>query len=304
MTKTKQKQNKQNKPSTGVCMFAYNNSAINYVKIAILCALSVKKHMKNNSVTLITDPGTEAYMKENWPLWKKAFDHVVITNIKPVHNIRVNHDSPYTTFNSQFTNHNKHQVFEYSPYDKTLLIDIDYMVANDMLDLVFETNYELAMFDTALDLRQAIPHPNEIRLHTGGVNMWWSTVIYFEKTEYSKMMFDLWGHVRDNWDFYKFRYGFPGHMFRTDYAVSIAIHIMNGMFENKMVNTLPGDFMRYQDQKDDILHVHDSNDIVYLSNDRREHWKDLPVRLLDENVHVMNKRAIERHYDSWLEKLV
>ena len=90
-------------------------------------------------------------------------------------------------------------------------------------------------------------------------------------------------------------------MFRTDYAVSIAIHIMNGMFENNMVSTLPGTFMRFQDQKDDILHIHNSNDIIYLANDQKENWKDLPVRMLDENVHVMNKRSIERHYDKWME---
>jgi hypothetical protein len=282
-------------------MFAYNNNQINYVKLAILCALHVKKYMKHNSVTLITDAGTEAYMTAEMPLHKKAFDNVVITNVEHRPNIRVNHDSPYHTFNSQFTNHNKHQIYEYSPYDKTLLIDIDFMIANNMLDMVFETNYELAMYSSAMDLRSTLPHPNEVRLHPGGVNMWWSTVIYFEKTPYAKMLFDMWGHIRDNWDFYKLRYGFPGHMFRTDYAVSIAIHIMNGMFENDMVHTLPGDFMRYQDQKDDILHIHDSNDIVYLSNDKREHWKDIPVRLLDENVHVMNKRSIERHYNRWLE---
>ena len=301
--KNSPKKTQENKKeiTSGVCMFAYNNDQINYVKLAVLCALSVKKHMKNNTTCLITDPGTDAYMKESMPLHEKAFDHIVVTPIEKIPNTRVNHDSPYYTFNSQFTTHNKDQIFQFSPYDKTLLIDIDFMVANNLLDQIFDSNVELAMYSDAKNLRNDNPHPNEIRLHRGGINMWWSTVIYFEKTPYAKLLFDIWGHVKDNWDFYKFRYNFPGHMFRTDYAVSIAIHIMNGMFENNMVSTLPGTFMRFQDQKDDILHIHNSNDIIYLANDQKENWKDLPVRMLDENVHVMNKRSIERHYDKWME---
>ena len=96
--------------------------------------------MKNNTTCLITDPGTDAYMKESMPLHEKAFDHIVVTPIEKIPNTRVNHDSPYYTFNSQFTNHNKDQIFQFSPYDKTLLIDIDFMVANNLLDQIFDSN--------------------------------------------------------------------------------------------------------------------------------------------------------------------
>lgn len=296
------KNKKTQSETTGVCLFAYNNTEINYAKIAYLCALSVKKYMKHNTTAIIVDYGTEAYLNSQFSTEQldRAFDYIIAHDVTPVKNTRVNHDSPYTTFNSQFTNHNKHQIYEYSPFDRTLLIDTDFVIANNSLDGIFETERELAMYDTAINLRNDLPLAPEIRLHPGGINMWWSTVVYFRKTPFAKLFFDMWEHIRDNWDFYKFRYGFPGHMYRTDYAASIAVHIMNGMIENDMVDTLPGDFMRFQDQKDDILHIHDSNDIVFLANDQNQHWKDLAVRMQDENIHVMNKRSIMRHYDTWI----
>ena len=118
------------------------------------------------------------------------------------------------------------------------------------------------------------------------------------------MFFDLWNHIRNNYDFYKFRYGFPGVLYRTDYAVSIAIHILNGMMNNDgLVQTLPGEFMRYMDQKDELVEIQDKNKLLFLINDRTENWKDIFAVVTEENIHAMNKKALLRNYRNFIEKL-
>ena len=197
---------------TGVCMFAYNNKEIDYAKLAIIAALHVKTNMKNSNIALITDKGTAAYLEYgiDEKLVNAAFNYIIIDNgDENIKNTRVHHDSPWHTFTAPFKNHNKHKIFEYSPFDKTLLIDIDYFISNPSLDAVFEIDVPLSMYDSALNLEFKEPHPDEVRLQAHGVDMWWSTVIYFDKSDFCRLFFDLWGHIRDNYDFYKFRYGFP-----------------------------------------------------------------------------------------------
>ena len=117
----------------GVCMFAYNNSQIDYIKIAHIAAAYVKLNMKNNSTTLITDSGSYAWLKDSVEKdWHNfCFDNVVIQDVEHRSNPRKHFDSPWTEFNAQFSNSNKHEIFQLSPYKKTLLIDTDYFIQNN-----------------------------------------------------------------------------------------------------------------------------------------------------------------------------
>lgn len=291
--------------NNGVCFFAYNNEHIDYVKLSLLPALHVKRFMKNNNTCLITSEGDFAWLEQTQPkdLIDQAFDEVVITNVDHRHNIRTHHDSPWTKFDSQFKNSNKHLINTYSPFDRTLLLDIDYFVRNDSLDYLFDSEAPVAMYDRAHDLRQELPHLYEQYLNPTGIPMWWSTLVYFDKSDTSNMFFDLWAHVSENYDFYKFLYGFPGQMFRTDYCVSIAAHIMNGMVTGDVIHRPIDNSMQYMDQKDDIVEIKTADDWVFLSNDRREQWNNLLVRNKQTNLHVMNKRSIDRHFNKMLESV-
>ena len=53
------------------------------------------------------------------------------------------------------------KVFEYSPYDKTLLLDIDYIVKSDKLLKYFEGDHNVCMYDNALTLRNELPADRE-----------------------------------------------------------------------------------------------------------------------------------------------
>jgi hypothetical protein len=288
----------------GVVMFAYNNDKISYDRLATVCALTVKSNLKNNNVTLLTDGDTYRALEETCPkeVREYAFDHIVVEDLRHEKNTRLHHDSFGTEFVSQFSNANKHNVFNLSPYKQSLLIDVDYLLGSNKLDLLFETDYELALFRNAHGLRGNDPHSNEQRLHPLGIDMWWSTVIYWQKTDYSKKFFDMWHHVKENYDYYRFLYKFPGNMFRTDYASSIAIHILNGQVDNNLTYNIPPGSMRYMDQLDNLVELNGKNNMLFMANMITEPSKNILVRIKDEDVHMMNKMAILRHYNDFLNK--
>ena len=290
--------------TSGVCFFAYNNKDIDYVKLALLAALHVKKFMKNNNTCLITEEGDYQYLvaSRGQTLVDQAFDEVVFTTVKHKSNLRTHFDSPWSKFTSEFKNSNKHLIYEYSPYDKTLLLDIDYIVRNNNLDYLFDSDQNVAMYQDARNLKHEKPFLYERYLNPVGIPMWWSTVVYFDKSEISKTFFDIWAHVSENYDFYKFLYNFPGQLFRTDYCVSIAVHQMHGMCGGDgIIDEIADRQMIFMDQRDDLVEVKSSTDWVFLANDREEPWKDILTRSYHENIHMMNKRSIDRSYHKLLE---
>ena len=287
----------------GVCFFAYNNEQIDYVELATLAALYVKEYL-DLPVCLITDEGTDYWLKESKPtgLIKHCFDYIVITNDDMKSNPRRHFDSPWSEFQAQFSNSNKHKVWEYSPFEQTLLLDIDYIVKSNFLLDGFE-NHGVTMFNTARDLRNDMPMMREQYLYEAGIKMWWSTVIAFDRSEESKLFFDTWSHIADNYAFYQYLYNFPPKLFRTDYCVSIAAHILNGMTDGDAISTFNGPMFNLN-QKDDLIEVQSINDWIMLSNDSREPWKNILVKDSNLDLHVMNKRALGRMYNKLVEFFV
>ena len=290
-------------PKNGLLLIAYTNFTINYGALAVLAAKLAKRHMNNIHVTLMTDERTYRELLDNGPSnFRTAFDNIIVENLDHETNIRLHHDTPWYQFNTQFSNKNKHTIFQKSPYQKTLMIDVDYLIGNDDLLKIFDTDYGLALFKNAISARNHAPRMQEQKLNEHGIDMWWSTVVYWDKdSPEAEIFFNVWEHVKENYNYYKFLYKFPGALYRTDFAASIAIHLLNGQNGNVVVNQLPGKVMRYSDQMDDIIKVHDSNDIVLLCPIPATPWKCTVNRIKKENIHVMNKLSILRNYETLME---
>jgi hypothetical protein len=75
----------------------------------------------------------------------------------------------------------------------------------------------------------------------------------------------------------------------------------DGFQDGGFIGAIPG-FMRYQDQRDDIVEVKGPNRWVMLSN-LEEEWKNLVVEVAGEDVHLMNKRSILRNYQTIMVEL-
>ena len=309
--------------SKGAIFLAYNHKIINYVKLACLSASSVRKYL-NLSCSLITDPGSLRYFERHYPISiiEKIFKNVIIDEktdedykeeyfyskykIGNIDNIRKYYDTPYSTFTSQFKNLTKHNIYNLTPYDQTILFDVDYLVNNDILNLAFNIDAPVQLYKNAQSLKNVIPaNISDKRLNEAGIPLYWSTVIYFDKSPMSKMFFDMWKHVKENYDYYQSVYKFPGGLYRTDFAVSISMHLLKGFNDciDDVFAELPASPMKYMAYKDDIASV-DKNGIVFLANNYEEEWNNILTYSEGENLHLMNKRAIDRHYDKLMELYV
>ena len=289
----------------GVCFFAYNNDQLDYVKMALAAGKYVKKNLKL-PVCLITDEGSESWLEESHSkaIIKEVFDYIVITNDVMKKNRRRHFDSPWTEFAAQFNNSNKHKIYEYSPFEQTLLLDIDYIVKTDTLLKYFDNERPVCMFDNATTVRNETPALEERFLYDAGIKMWWSTVVYFDRSDFSKMFFDTWSHVAENYEFYQYLYNFPSKLFRTDYCVSIAVHILAGMQDTQvLLGNFDGTALLNMSQKDDIIKVHNANEWIMLAHDQKEVWKNILVKVQNQDIHVMNKRAFDRVLPELMEAL-
>ena len=289
----------------GVCFFAYNNDQLDYVKMALAAGKYVKKNLKL-PVCLITDEGSESWLEESHSkaIIKEVFDYIVITNDVMKKNRRRHFDSPWTEFAAQFNNSNKHKIYEYSPFEQTLLLDIDYIVKTDTLLKYFDNERPVCMFDNATTVRNETPALEERFLYDAGIKMWWSTVVYFDRSDFSKMFFDTWAHVAENYEFYQYLYNFPSKLFRTDYCVSIAVHILAGMQDTQvLLGNFDGTALLNMSQKDDIIKVQNANEWIMLAHDQKEVWKNILVKVQNQDIHVMNKRAFDRVLPELMEAL-
>ncbi len=292
-----------NEETKGTCFFAYNNEQLDYIRLAHIAAGYVKRNMKNNDTCLITDKGSYAWLKESMSakLRDECFDEIVVNDIEHVANPRKHHDSPWSEFSAQFSNSNKHNIIEYSPFDKTILLDTDFIVQNDFYDYIFDTEIPFALHKVARYLEHQAPYLNEQTLNEGGIHHWWSTVVYFNKSQDEAWtFFKMWEHVKENWDYYHLLYQFPPALFRTDFCVSIACHLLNGYNNENFVHDFLGTTLNNMDQKDDIVEIKSLNDWIMLSHNRKEAWKNIVTRNQNTNLHAMNKRSLDRHANTIL----
>ena len=280
----------------GICFFAYNNNQLDYTRLALLAAKHAKHHL-NKPVALITNEGSWDWLKSTRPIRdiRTYIDEIIITDDDLSPNNRKHWDSPWHEFSAPFYNSNKHKVWEYTPWDETLLLDTDYIVQTDFLNGCYNRD-GVNMFNRALTLRNTLPAHREQRLFDAGVDMWWSTVVYFSKKGVAPEFFELWAHITENYNYYQYLYNFPGQLYRTDYCVSIAAHILNGMTRGDVIDDMWGLPLHNMDQKDDLLDVRD-NSWLMLSHNTEKNWENIAVNWSNTDIHCMNKRAIDRNWD-------
>ena len=248
----------------GVLIYAHNNDEIDYFSIAYANALMVKRNLQV-PVTLVTDSGSLNWGRTSHGAdnIEKCFDSIILVdrNYKFVNN-RNYSDTYYTNKSLQFYNCNHWEAYNLSPYDETLFIDADYLIMSSALNNCWGSNDDFMMNHRIFDPATLTP-PYSKYINDFGIRLYWATVIYFKKTEFSKLMFDTVRHIQENYFYYSQLFHFSNGMYRNDNAFSIAVHMLSG-FTN-MYTTVPelpitGLLMSWD--TNDIYKVNDINDIT------------------------------------------
>jgi hypothetical protein len=273
----------------GIVLFAFNNSDIDYAKQAIYCAKRVKQYL-NLPVQLITD--TVDYIESTYPFYKRYIDVITYTAAPANNSIKTFNNGLYTSKRLEWKNSARNSAYELSVFDKTIVIDTDLLVSNSKLLACFNTSEDFMIADHYNLVNQGT-EPSFDRVSDKTIPMYWATILYFTKSNTAKTIFDLVGHIKENYNYYRTVYDITEAKFRNDFAFSIAVHMMRG-FENstQWPKQLPSDMWVATDK--DILIDVNSNVIKLLTHKSYDY---LPVKLTDATVHVMNKFSLNSFID-------
>ena len=282
--------------SQGIVFFAHNNSEIDYGSIALANALMIKHHMGINAITLITDEGTVRHLKSQYDqsLIDSTFENIKIQPRRKVENNKRYRDTRHTVNLLQFYNINRSTVFTQSPYDETLVIDVDYLICNDTLNQIWGHKEDLMINRKSYDLLSGRHHQEFDRVDDFGIDFYWATVFYFRKTPQTEIFFNLLEAIKSNYPYFKTLYGITTYNFRNDHAFSIAVHMFNGFAKSRLVKNLPVDFLQHTLDYDELYEINSKGSLSFLLEKISEPGNFIPARTDGVNVHVMNKYSIVR----------
>ena len=199
----------------GIVIFAYNNELIDYVAMAAWSARNIHRHL-NLPVCVVTDATDLPAHYE--------FDQVINTT----------KHSEYNRYFSDFAdtvtwyNKNRMDAYRLSPWDQTLVLDADYVVASDQLLTLFDSGQDFLAHDRAYDVTGAEPFHSNNTFGQYHIPMSWATVMCFNRSRIAELIFDTMHMIRDNWPHYRDLYGITPATYRNDFALTIAQLIVNG----------------------------------------------------------------------------
>jgi hypothetical protein len=274
--------------SKGVLLFAQNNPEIDYVQMAIFAAERINKFL-NVPVTLATD--NRDYIERTYPDKINVFENIIDVDSAFTQKKQF-YDGALTSKVLPWKNFTRADAFDISPYDETLIMDVDYILNSDNLNKVWDSAYDLAIYKTGYDLAQWRDTSSFEYVNQYTIPFYWATVFYFKKTAVAKSFFKIIQHIRHNWNYYRLLYAITTPAFRNDYAFSIAIHLLTGHTGTTSIASLPGKLYYTRDR--DILESYTDSSMTLLVEKQGCIGEYTLIKPNNLDVHVMNKYSLAR----------
>lgn len=277
--------------SNGVLIFAFNNEKIDYIQQTVFLAKRIKTYLGVNT-SIVTSSIDSVVANYEYTV----FDKIIEYNPTKINNIRRYSDGTLSSHVANFKNFNRSYAYDLSPYDNTLLIDSDFIISNSLLGNCFSMNRDIMMYSKSLDLCTHRKTKEFDFISDTSVKFYWATVVYFNKSEKSKLFFNLIKHIEEYWEHYLQVYQINSVMFRNDFAFSIAAHMLNNYQHNDFVIDLPGKMYYTLDK--DLIYSIEQEKMKFLLE--KEHYlgEYTPICTNGLNVHVMNKFSLNRLIES------
>jgi hypothetical protein len=274
----------------GAVIFAQNNARFDYVKLAIFSAKQIKQYL-DIPVSIITD--SKDWLEKMYP--DHPFDKIINVESSSNQQLKnVNDGSLYKT-KIDWKNKERTSIYQLSPYDKTLVIDSDYILNSSILKSAFDNDYDLQIYRNSLDLAGWRDTSEFSRINLYSIPFYWATVFVFQKNTVMEKFFDLVEFIKTNWDYFKLLYNIRSDTYRNDFSFSIAIHILNGKTENNFAVELPGKMTYILDR--DFLVNAKHNVMNFLVEKEKYLGEYTLVKTTGLDIHVMNKSSLSRFID-------
>ena len=201
--------------TTGVVIFAFDNEHVDYTAMAAWSAHNIHRNL-DLPVCLITDT-----KKSNCA----AFDHVVVIDRPQDAHMRYFKDYKKTAV---WHNTTRANAYDLSPWNKTLVLDADYVVASDQLRTLLELDQDFLVHGRAHDVSGHRDFQDNNWFGLYRMPMSWATVMCFRRSKQAELVFDAMQMVRDHWQHYRQLYHIGESTYRNDYSLTIAQNLVNG----------------------------------------------------------------------------
>jgi hypothetical protein len=196
--------------SRGIVAFAINTANTDYAGIAQQ-TVALASQVLDLPYTIITEDHM-AYM--NWHNYR--------------HDVDLGHEVEWKNFGRNLS-------YELSPYEETLVIDVDYVVQDAGLLKIFDLPWDYLLQRSARSLNDEYV-PAVMGAHS--LPYVWATVFAFRKTDRAKAFFNLVQRIEANYHYYRELFNVESRSYRNDYAFAMADTILNGFSVPKV--SIPG----------------------------------------------------------------
>lgn len=245
----------------GILLFCFDTQHTSYHRILERCVRLIKKNLRLE-ITVVT----------NFETFKRM-GSLGFVNYK-----LIQHEKGNTKLGKEWNNVDRHMAYELSPYDTTLVMDIDYFCLTDNLLQYMDTAYDFLIPDKVHDLTDR----NTFQQRKWSmIPMVWATVFIFKKTQKAKKIFDMIKYVKKYYKYFNDMYRIVSKNFRNDYAFAIALQQLNGFMDYDVfpfaLSTLPPDCK--------VIGIND-NAVAWQYQDQISYIEN-------QDLHVMNKEVAD-----------
>ena len=196
------------------------NSEVNYVRLAYALALSLKITQPSANISIITN---DLVLDE----YTDVFDNII-----PI---------PWSdsAIDSAWKIENRWKIYHASPYDETIVLDVDMLVFRDLTPFweIFQ-NYELYITGKVLDYRNNVITSDYYRKTFTENNLpnLYTGLHYFKKCNFSKQFYEWMELITNNWELFYGKYvsnQYPGRA-SMDVTAALTSKILD--CESKITN--------------------------------------------------------------------
>jgi len=259
----------------GIILFAVDTESRSYAKMADYCASQIKQHLKL-PITVVTTGGVD----------KTLFDDIIIVKSDRKQQRSISGRTEH------WNNFDRYSAYELSPYDRTIVLDTDYICNSDQLLKLFEIDNDILCHRTRRYL--GARYESIVEQFAKNHDMWWATVVYFKKNPIAESVFDMMKMIQNNYEHYSKIYGFKSSPYRNDYALSIALNTVYGHVIPSSVE-IPWSLINVEFN----TQVELSKNIWSIVFEKHVGSELKRHRITTENqdLHILNKDALERIID-------
>lgn len=259
--------------TTGALIFAINNSDIDYLAMASWSADNISRHLKIPTSVVTNCADASRYTN---------FDKII--QIEPgTAGKRYFSDFQRTV---DWYNASRVNAYDLTPYDQTLLLDADFVVASSQLRTVLQSEKSFLCHKDAFDLSTGDKLQSLNKFGNFDMPMWWATVIMFRKSNLSRYIFDCVQMIKQNWQHYCDLYCITRSTYRNDFALSIALSIVNG--HNIDLDVIPWDLASLLPDSELTSCAQDNYTIKFFDQNKKHNYVDF----FGIDFHAMGKKHL------------